>query len=620
MRHRYEGGPRRERASFKHLGYLKKLYPYLRRYCFVFSLGILGLLILRPLLFLIPGFIGTAIDSVTLPSRTPNVTWPALGIMGIVSLQFLIYTPARQVLRRIAISVTYDLRKVIFKNIQYQSQKFFNSFDTGDLMSRAINDVSQVRMCVSFAFVEIITFLFTVSAGLAFMFVNSPKLAIVAVFPFPLIVLLGYRMARNLYPYFVARQEAMAKVNSFSQENLNGIRTIQAMAQEEFEIKRFHDVSTHYTKTAYRAARFMTLMHTALNTTSAMSPLIIFGYGGHLVLSEVLTLGDLTRFFGYALLVTGTLARVGWALSMFISAAAATQRIFEIVDHETEIKEGQLKDVSNFIEPRIEIKNLCYSYSVSSGPVLNDIDMQVGAGQIVAILGTLGSGKSTILRAILRLVDTPAKTIYLGDYDVCDLSLRRLRDEVVLVPQSAFLFSTSIQENVTYDDLSRSEDFIWESLRVAGMSETVSEFELEIGTVVGERGVTLSGGQKQRLALARGLIRDANILLLDDVFSSVDTKHEEQILRELKKLRRNKTTVLVSHRVSTVRHADYIYVLDDGSAIEHGTHSELIAKRGFYTDLEAVQTNQDADRTRRERLIQQLQRTTTDGKRAVDEE
>jgi len=616
MRQRYEGGPRRERASFKHLGHLKNLYPYLRRYGLVFGLGIFGLLIIRPLLFLIPGFVGTALDSVTIADLTPNIVWPAIGILGIVVLQFLIYIPARRVLRRIAISVTYDLRKRIFKNIQFQGLKFFNRYGTGDLMSRAINDVSQVRMCVSFAFVEIVTFLFTVSTGLAFMFMNSPRLALIAILPFPLVVLLGYRMARSLYPYFVTRQEAMAKVNSFSQENLNGIRTIQAMAQEEFEIKRFHEVSTSYTKAAYRAARFMTLMHAALNTASSLSPLIIFGYGGYLFLNDIMTLGDLTKFFGYALLVTGTLTRVGWAVSMFISAAAATERIFEIVDHEPEITEVQADENVLAIEPKITIRDLSYAYNDSSTNVLKNIYMPVDPGQTVAILGTLGSGKSTVLRAVLRLIDTPVETVYLGNHDVCTIPLRRLREEVVLVPQSTFLFSTSIQENVAYDDLTRQEDFVWEALRIAGIKDTVSEFEQDLETVVGERGVTLSGGQKQRLALARGVIRDANVLLLDDVFSSVDTKHEEEILSELKKIRFNKTTILVSHRVSTVRHADHIYVLDDGSVIEHGTHDDLLAKRGFYADLEAVQTNQDADRTRRERLIQQLNRTTLQERKA----
>lgn len=218
----------------------------------------------------------------------------------------------------------------------------------------------------------------------------------------------------------------------------------------------------------------------------------------------------------------------------------------------------------------------------------------------------MGSGKSTVLKSIVRLNDVAPNTIFLGGHDICDFPIKKLREQIALVPQYAFLFSATIKENITYDDPERKDEAVWDAIDAAGLSDTVSEFVDGIDTIVGERGVTLSGGQKQRATLARGLIRDSKVLLLDDVFSSVDTETEERIISGLNRLRADKTTILISHRVSTARHADYIYVFDNGRILEQGTHDELLSTGGYYADLEGVQSNQDEDQTRRERLIRTL--------------
>lgn len=600
------GGPRRERGSFKHLGNLTKLTPYLRRYGLAFALALLTLLVLRWFLIQIPQLKRITIDSLTLPGVEPNYIWPAILILGIIGLQFAMYVPARRVLRRIAISVAYDLRKNIFRNVQYQSLNFFHKFSTGDLMSRAINDVNQVRMCFSFSFVQIITFLFTVTLCMYQMLVMSTTLAIVAILPFPFVAWIAYSTARGMYPHFIVRQEAMANVNSFTQENLNGIRTIQAMAQESREIEKFHEISTQYTKKAYRASRYMAYMHLAMTTSTALSPLLILGYGGYLVINEVITVGALFAFFLYSVMVTASIAHLGWAISMFTSAAAAINRIYEILDYVPEVKDSNNVVVPKKIDPSISIRSLNFSYPMTTDTVLSNVNMTVKSGQTIAILGPMGAGKSTILRSMVRLVDTPRRSIYLDGHDICDLPVETLRTTVVLVPQYTFLFSTSIRDNVTYDNPQREDSIIWEAVDTAGMKDTVTNFGDQLETVLGERGVTLSGGQRQRTTLARGLIRDAPIVLLDDVFSNVDTEREERILTALRKLRANKTTVLISHRISTARHADHIYVLNEGAIVEHGSHEELIQAGGYYADLEAIQSNQDEDRTRRTRLLEKL--------------
>lgn len=602
----FKGAPTREQSSFKHLGHLKKLLPYCKRYGWVLGLSIGGLLIQRFGGNLLPLFMKTAIDSLSDPEIPPNFLLPALAILGVAALSFLVYVWARRALRRISIAVTYDLRKRLFKNVQIQGPGFFNKFGTGDLMSRAVNDVSQVRMSVSFGWVTVVMFFFSITMGLWFMFMLSPQLAWVVILPLPFVALVGYLMSRSMYPYFIARQEAMAKVTSFAQENLNGIRTIQAMAQEDSEIERFKEASTQYTKKAYRATRFMQFMGISMNGLTTISPLIILGYGGTLVLQGDITLGTFTAFSAYLWMVTSSVTQIGWSLSMFTSAAAGTERIFEIIEHKPEVSDASDHEIDSDFPSSIEIRGLTYSYPEAATPSLDNVSIDVEPGQTIALLGRMGSGKSTVLKSIVRLTDTPEGTVFLGGLDVCEFPLTRLREDVALVPQYAFLFSASIKENVTYDDPMREDEAVWDAISGAGLEQTISEFNDGIATIVGERGVTLSGGQKQRATLARGLIRSAKVLLLDDVFSSVDTETEERIIRGLNEFRADKTTILISHRVSTARHADRIYVLDNGHVLEHGSHDELIAAGGYYADLEAVQSNQDEDQSRRARLIQTL--------------
>ncbi len=602
----FRSGPTREQSSFKHLGHLKKLLPYCKRYGWVIAFSVTGLLLQRFGAMWIPQFMRAAIDSLQDPTIPPDLTTPAIAILCVVALQFLIYVWARRALRRVSIAVTYDLRKRIFRNVQSQGPGFFNKYGTGDLMSRSVNDVSQVRMSVSFGWVTVVMFFFSLTTGLFFMFAMSPTLAAFVILPLPFVALTGFLMSRSMYPYFIQRQQAMAKVTSFAQENLNGIRTIQAMAQEGREIERFREASTQYTKKSYRATRFMQIMGLSMNGLTMISPLIILGYGGSLVLQGDITLGTFTAFSAYLWMVTGSVTQIGWSLSMFTSAAAATERIFEVIEHEPEVSDSPTSDIEEEVTPSVAIRGLTYTYPEAATPSLNEVDIKVEPGQTVAMLGRMGSGKSTVLKSIVRLTDTPRDTVFLGGHDICDYPIKRLREEVALVPQYAFLFSDTVKGNITYDDPSRDDEAVWDAVEAAGLDQTISEFADGLQTIVGERGVTLSGGQKQRATLARGLIRNSKVLLLDDVFSSVDTETEERIIRGLNRLRSDKTTILISHRVSTARHADYIYVFDNGHIQEHGTHEELLASGGYYSDLEAIQSNQDQDQSRRNRLIQQL--------------
>ena len=600
--------PVRERSSIKHLGHLRRLMPYVRRHAWVLVLAIGGILATQLAFSFMPQLLSTAINSLTYDHIPPNYKGPALVMLAIALVRSAIHIFARRALRRVSIAVCYDVRKRLFNHIQYQGPSFFNRFDTGDLMSRSVNDVRMVRMAVSFGWVQIATLIFGLGASLFWMLHMSPGLTAWVVIPLPLVALVGFAMSRGMYPYFREQQEAMARVNSFTQENMNGIRTIQAMAQEDHEIGRFNLASSNYAKKFYRATRYREFMGVAMGSLTTISPLIILYHGGALVISGELELGDYAAFSTYLMMLSHSVTQIGWSLAMFVGAAAGTERIFQVLDAKPEVADEPRGKTPRDVAGHLEFRGFSYRHPGAPRDTVGRIDIRVNAGETVALLGRVGSGKSTILEAAVRLVDTPPGQVFLDGHDIRDFPMRRLRQLVSLVPQDPFLFSATLRENLTYDDPSREDEAIWDAVEAAGLGRTVREdLNDALNTVVGERGITLSGGQKQRATLARGLIRHAPVLLLDDCFSSVDTQTEEQILSGLERLRSDKTTVLISHRVSTARHADRIYIIDNGRVLESGTHAELLAKGGYYAELEVVQSNQERDRSRKSALLHHLE-------------
>jgi ATP-binding cassette subfamily B protein len=469
-----------------------------------------------------------------------------------------------------------------------------------------VNDINMVRRLMRMGWINIVRFVLAVSIGLAFMFSLAPQLTIFVVIPIPFVGIVAYIMSRRLFPYMRDQMASMSAVTSFVQENLNGIRTIQAAAQEDEEIKRFSDVSTNYVTLVYRATRFRAIMNIIMPYLTAIAPVITLGYGGSLVLQGEISLGTFAAFFSYLTMITGPVRMLGMSLSTFTSAAASTQRLFEVLDFAPEIKDEPTQDLPESFEGHLELRNLTYTHPGSPEPALLDIDIDVQPGETIAILGRVGSGKSTMLKALVRLINTPKGTVFLDGHDVCDYPLHQLREVITLIPQDPFLFSETLRSNLTYDEPTRADEPIWGASNAASLTEAIRQFPLQLLTIVGERGITLSGGQKQRATLARGLIRRAAVLAMDDCFSSVDTETEEKILSGLQELRKGKTTVLISHRVSTARHADRIFVMDNGRIIESGSHQQLLALGGYYANLEAVQSNQDQDRARKAKLLHDI--------------
>jgi ATP-binding cassette subfamily B protein len=573
---------------------LRRLLPYLSRYALPFWLGNGGLLLARLFEALIPLFLKLAIDSIA--AGRSELAWPALGILGCVALRFVVIVFSRRVIRRIGMAVSYDLRKRVYAHLQRQGPRFFASHPTGDLMARAINDISLVRQLVGQGTRTILVLFFSAAVGLAFMLAQSPSLTVLLLPPLPFITIAAYWLARRVYGASTAVQEGFSDLSDRVQENMNGIRTIQALGQEDAESVRFGAVNSGYADRYYELMRTNSMIASLMPVLGASATVIILGVGGGKVLAGEMSVGTFTAFFWYVGMVLWPVREAGNMVNLVQRGAAATTRLFEVLDYEPEIEDRPAANAPKQLRGEIEIRDLSYSYpgtaggaSSTAGGALKQIDLRVEPGETLAIIGRIGSGKSTLLKLLVRVLDPPPGSVFIDGVDVRDLPLARLRREVALVPQDAFLFALPLRENVAYDDPTRDTQEIWFAAEAADLRETVEAFPDRLETLVGERGVTLSGGQKQRATLARGFIRTAPVLLLDDCFSNVDTETEEHILRRLRELRVGLTTLIVSHRVSTARRADRIAVLEDGRIAELGTQDELVRLGGRYADLERAQ-------------------------------
>ena len=569
------------------LNSLLRLKPFVRPYRLRLGSGIASFGFARVFEAFVPFFLAAGIDKVA--GGDGEVTNQVLGIVAAVTARYVFVTYARYSVRSVGMRVAFDLRGSLYNALQRQGSGFFSRHTIGDMMTRAVADISLVQRLISMGSILLIILVYASVVGFGFMFYYSPTLTLLLLPPLPFVYYYAKHASRRMGAASKDMQDRLSDLGAQVQENLSGIRTIQAMAQEDNEIARFARANQAYADAFYRQARINSLMMAWMPSLAALCSITIVGFGGYQVLNGDMTPGALVAFLMYVNMVVQPFRVAGFMVNLFQRAAVASDRLFEVLSLDPEIEDRPKAGVPALIRGDLAFRDLSFRYGDSLPRVLDGVSLCIGQGESIAVMGRVGAGKTTLLRQLVRLLDTPPGTVFADGRDIRDYPLAQLRAQVTLVPQVTFLFSQTLRENLTYDDPGRDIDSIWAAAQAAGLKETIEGFRDGMETAVGERGVTLSGGQAQRATLARGLIRDTPVLLLDDCFSSVDTETEERILKDLRRLRRGKTTIVVSHRVSTARHCDRIVVLEAGRIVEAGTHDELIGRSGFYVELERIQ-------------------------------
>lgn len=566
---------------------LLRLKKYVYRYRGRLLGGIGMFLIARLFEAAIPLFLAVGIDRII--DGEESLWFPILGIVCAVFGRFVFVSWARIAVRRTGFLIAFDLRDELYAHLQKMGPNFYSKYTIGDLMTRAVADVQLIRRLFSNGTTMTVIFVYASIVGFGCMMYLSPSLTLLILPPLPFLFLYTWRASLRMGIASRVVQQELSNLGAHVQENLSGIRTIQAMAQEDYEMLRFDSANQKYADAFYAHSKINSMMSSVMPSFAALSIIIILGYGGHLVMNGELSVGSFTAFFMYVNMVVQPFRVAGMVVSMLQRAAVASRRLFEVYNYVPEIKDVIQLDTPEFLHGDIEFRKLTFSYPTSTHPALENIELSIQRGESIAIMGAVGSGKTTLLKQLNRMLDTPRGMVFIDGVDVCDIPLKQLRSQVALVPQDPFLFGEPLRANITYDEPQRNITQIWQAAESADLATSIDEMPDKMETIVGERGITLSGGQKQRTTLARGIIRHAPILILDDCFASIDTETEEHILSELTAIRRRYTTILVSHRVSTARHSDRIVILDHGSIFEVGSHQELLAKNGVYAELERIQ-------------------------------
>ena len=570
---------------------LKRLLPYIKKYKTRMLWGFLFVTISNICSTYLPRVVGGIVDTVQKKNFDMTHIYQLIAlIIGLTAGSGLFMFLTRQTIIVVSRLIEYDLRKDFVNAIERQSMNFFNKNSTGSLMAYATNDIPAAREFLGPAIMYAANTVTTFSFALYFMLNLNPAITLIALLPLPVIAVATYNIGKKVHIAFKNVQEQFSSLTTQAQETFSGIRVVRSYVREDYESERFSDLSSEYVTRNLKLARYQAITMPVLMVLVGLSQVIVLGYGGWLTINGQATLGTLTQFFIYINLLIWPVAAIGWITNLIQRAAASAARLRKIMEQSPEIVDAPgVNHNIKILNGEVRFFDASLKYSPELPYVLQNINIHVKQGHSLGIVGSVGSGKSSFINLIPRLYELTEGKLYIGNYDIHEIPINTLRKNISVVSQEPFLFSASIADNIRFGKPDATMDEVIEMSRAAFLDEDVNSFPEGYNTMLGERGITLSGGQKQRLAIARALLKNAPVLILDDALSAIDAQTEDRILQSISKYMIGRTTIIISHRISTVKDLDNIIFLENGKIVEEGNHNELVGLAGKYNDIYSYQ-------------------------------